>query len=475
MKIPALWQTMVFFLAVHLMMALAIPLVHDEAYYALWAKVPSAGYYDHPPMIAWWIWAGEQIFGHNRFGVRVFSLLAVWLATPMVWRIGWLATQKRETARLAAFLFNTMLLVLVLGFTATPDAPSVFFWTAAIWALFEARHNGGPWWPATGLFLGLGVLSKFTNLFLGVGAVGWLVLTSEGRGALRKPCVWVAALLGIAVLGPFIWWNYQNGWLGLERQFGRIGSAQGHEAAGWRTMAEYVLSTFLLITPLVALGALKGMRRPSSAATLLLWASLPLILFLFYHARGASIHANWLFPVYPPISVLAAMGLDARPTRAIGWNTAGSFAIAALAFALALWPGKPVFPGNTPPNQTKGWPDLEEDLFRAMREQDARWLAVSGYGLVGQLAFRFPHVPVWGISDLKRYRFRETFPKALCEAKGLFVERAGGPGAFPAGDIFREVGEEFELVRRSAGQKVDSYRLRPVRGIKSPPGFAVCQ
>ena len=30
-------------------------LVPDEAYYWLWSRVPSAGYYDHPPMIAWWI------------------------------------------------------------------------------------------------------------------------------------------------------------------------------------------------------------------------------------------------------------------------------------------------------------------------------------------------------------------------------------------------------------------------------------
>src|SRR3569832_2039249 len=32
-------------------------LVPDETYYWLWAQHPSFGYYDHPPMVAWWIGA----------------------------------------------------------------------------------------------------------------------------------------------------------------------------------------------------------------------------------------------------------------------------------------------------------------------------------------------------------------------------------------------------------------------------------
>nr|QQZ49443.1 hypothetical protein JKL49_20970 [Phenylobacterium glaciei] len=32
-----------------------IHLTEDEAYYRLWAQQLHFGYYDHPPMIAWWI------------------------------------------------------------------------------------------------------------------------------------------------------------------------------------------------------------------------------------------------------------------------------------------------------------------------------------------------------------------------------------------------------------------------------------
>ena len=44
-------------------MAAVLPLTADEAYYWLWSKHLAFGYYDHPPMIAWLIRAGTEIFG----------------------------------------------------------------------------------------------------------------------------------------------------------------------------------------------------------------------------------------------------------------------------------------------------------------------------------------------------------------------------------------------------------------------------
>ena len=32
-----------------------VPLTEDEAYYRLWSARLQMGYFDHPPMIAWWI------------------------------------------------------------------------------------------------------------------------------------------------------------------------------------------------------------------------------------------------------------------------------------------------------------------------------------------------------------------------------------------------------------------------------------
>ncbi|MDN8823160.1 hypothetical protein Q0M41_13995, partial [Staphylococcus aureus] len=63
---PASWRlTALLGAAVVLRLAAAweIPLTEDEAYYRLWAGHLQAGYYDHPPMIAWWIRVGTLVAG----------------------------------------------------------------------------------------------------------------------------------------------------------------------------------------------------------------------------------------------------------------------------------------------------------------------------------------------------------------------------------------------------------------------------
>ena len=62
----------------------SIPLSPDETYYWLWSRVPAAGYFDHPPMVAWWIWASTALFGDNAFGVRALSVVSTGLVSYAV-------------------------------------------------------------------------------------------------------------------------------------------------------------------------------------------------------------------------------------------------------------------------------------------------------------------------------------------------------------------------------------------------------
>ena len=42
-------------LGFRLWIAMALPITADEAYFFWWGRIPDWGYYDHPPMIGWWI------------------------------------------------------------------------------------------------------------------------------------------------------------------------------------------------------------------------------------------------------------------------------------------------------------------------------------------------------------------------------------------------------------------------------------
>src|SRR3546814_15603897 len=59
----------------HLAIAALVPLFDDEAYYALWARDLAPGYYDHPPMIAYMIRTGTNLFGETPLGIRLFPVI----------------------------------------------------------------------------------------------------------------------------------------------------------------------------------------------------------------------------------------------------------------------------------------------------------------------------------------------------------------------------------------------------------------
>src|SRR5207249_1577366 len=115
--------------------------------------------------VAFAIRASTAIFGANEFGVRFFSpVLAAGTSLLLFY--------------LARRLFSTNAgLWLVIALNVTPifnigallmtiDPLSIFFWTAAMfmfWMALEHTPKFSWCWPATGLLVGLGFLSKYTN------------------------------------------------------------------------------------------------------------------------------------------------------------------------------------------------------------------------------------------------------------------------------------------------------------------------
>ena len=75
-----------FLITLRAIMAAALPLSADEAYYWLWSKHLAAGYFDHPPAIAWLIHAGTALFGDTPLGVRFAGLVLSLPASWFVWK-----------------------------------------------------------------------------------------------------------------------------------------------------------------------------------------------------------------------------------------------------------------------------------------------------------------------------------------------------------------------------------------------------
>jgi len=405
-------------LAIRLAVGASVHLTEDEAYYRLWAQAPALGYYDHPPMVAWWIWLGERLAGDTPLGVRLLPALSCALTSLLVYDLCRQGGGAPAEARRATLWFNAMPLVVAGGFLGVPDAPAALFWTLSLWAALRAVGGRSVrWWLVAGAAAGLAALSKYSSLFLGPGLLLWLAATDRGRGALRTPGPWIALGLAGALFGLNVGWNQTHHWLTFAKQFGRIAP---HGFAP-RYLLEFALTQFLLLNPLLAIFLARGRRFAPFALS-----ALPFIAYLVVHSLHDRIQAHWPAPVYPTLATLAATaasGLGGRWARLreltplVGFGMTAAVALYAAAplvgVPLSLDPALPI----------RGWPDFAGRVEALRRGAGAGWIATTSYGLAAQLSDE-PAIgaPVIQISERDRWSGLRTGVQADTRRIGLLVE-----------------------------------------------------
>ena len=394
--------------AARLVAATAIPLTEDEAYYRLWAQHLQAGYFDHPPMIAWWIRLGELVAGDTALGARLVPTLATGLTT---WLVGDLARRLGLSAAAgerAALWYNATFTIALGGMLATPDTPACLFWTVTLWALARRREGGrGAWWLAAGTAGGLACLSKYTGLFLAPGVLAWMLATPGGLAEFRRPWPWLAALCAALAFAPNVAWNATHGWLTFEKQFGRVG-AGAFEPEG---LAEFLLTQVLLLNPLIAglagRGAWlswKGRQRPDATRVLApLAAAAPFILYLAVHSLHDRVQGHWPVVTFGAFAICAAYAAESSPhwlRRAVPVLGLGVSALLLLHLAA---PGLRLG-GSDPALHVRAWPAFASEVEALRTAEDATWVGAQSYGVAAQLAAqRRIRAPIVQIEDRERY------------------------------------------------------------------------
>jgi hypothetical protein len=437
---PSLW--LLGFIALvtlaRLWVAAVVHLTEDEAYYRLWAGSLQFGYYDHPPMIAWWIRAGVTIAGDTALGVRLLPVLSCALSSLIIFDLTQRLGADERTAERATVWYNATLIVGLGGFLAIPDAPAVLFWILAVWCVVRAGEGRpGVWWTLAGIAAGLAAISKYSALFLAPGVVTWMLWKGGGWRSLARPWPWVAALIAAAFFSTNLAWNAAHHWVSFVKQFGRVaphGFAPDH-------LVELVLVEFVLLNPLIAIfagrGVVQSVRRsgPSDGPdlSLLLATSIPFATYLLFHSLHARVEAHWPAPLYPSLAMLAAAAADlARPGGV--WARMRSAAapvgllLSALTMLHLMLPATDIESVADPSLPIRGWPPFAAQVEADRAAHGASWIGTIHYGTDAQLAFEQPAAPVIELMDRDRFPPTDSSWRANLSQPGLVVDlgrRAG--------------------------------------------------
>ena len=434
--------------AVWSLAAWRVPLFPDEMYYWEWSRRLAAGYFDHPPAIAWLIRAGSGVLGDSALGVRLFAvgcgLLTVAAVGAIAARLAGPPAARRAMLLVAALPVMTGAFVL-----ATPDAPLLAGTSWGLYAVLRAADVGAPspaalrWWLAAGLFLGLAGLSKYIAILVPLALAIAFLVHPPLRRHLATPGPWAAAALALAVVSPVVAWNAAHEWASFRFQLAHgLGESSGGSLLGRE--AKLVAGQLLVATPIL-LGflvmatwrGLKGREGTRGAALAAVPATVGLAFVL--SATRRRVEANWLAAAYPAaVALLAAWPLGRRGRawlRAGGLLAAGlsGLLVAHLATSLVPLPGEP---GSL--SQLFDRAAVAAAVERTGLGEDGTRLHFAGnrYQDAASLAFLLPgHPRTFSLnidSRPNQYDLWPSFPAVACAGDDLLLvleDRGDGGGA----------------------------------------------
>ena len=276
-------------------------LFDDEAYYSIYSRYPSWGYFDHPPMIAILIKAGSAIFNHE-FGVRFFIVL---INTATILLIGHLIKPRND--KLFYAILASIGLAQVGGIIAVPDTPLLFFISVffLVYRKFIERMD----WLNT-LSLGVSIALMLYTKYHGI-LIVFFTLFSNLK-LLRLYQTYLVTFIALLLFAPHLYWQYIHDFPSVQYHlFERNASSYR-----FAFTTEYILGQLLLPGPIIGwLFIWFAIRYRSTDLTnrALQFTLVGIYLFFLFSTLKGRVEANWTVAAFVPLIVLSHHYLYTRP------------------------------------------------------------------------------------------------------------------------------------------------------------------
>lgn len=341
-------------------------LAHDEAYYWLFSRNLSWGYFDHPPFVAAVI-AAFSWLPHHELSVRIGFILLQ--AGTLFFLFRMLDKRAWSTALLLLFSFP---LASYSGLLALPDMPLLFMTSVYFYFLREFLSGKKSSVPALGIAIALLLYAKYHGILL-----IFFTMLAIPRIVLRKE-FWMIAAIALVLFAPHIWWQKEHDFATLRYHFLERPSS----SFSFQRILDYV-GTQLALTGLFCgpiLWYLLAKRKPANEfERVLLFVSWGLLVFFLISTFSKKVEANWTISLAVPLILLFADADIWKKNWAKGVLLT-SFAIVLLARVVFLFPLLPL----KRVAEFHGWKTWAVSVAESCSGKD---LVANSYQIASKLSF----------------------------------------------------------------------------------------
>ena len=316
-----LWLLIIISAAARTFIATSIELGNDEVYYRLYAIFPDWSHFDHPLMVGLTI----QFFSFDllldselfiRLGSIVFGAINTWI----IYLIGRTVKNDR-TGFYAALLYTASIYAFIItGVFMLPDTPQNFFWLLSILLMVKtvpmspniSMSGLKIFWM--GFVIGLAILSKYTSVFLWLGA--FLFILIYNRDWLKNKWLYYSLAITAIISLPILIWNIQYDFISFTYHSERVAiNSYTFNPDFFLTelLGEFLYNNpinFILILITLYVIVRKKLLLTKAYTKIILLTSLPLIITFIIFSLFRRTLPHWTAPAYTTLLVLAAAWLD---------------------------------------------------------------------------------------------------------------------------------------------------------------------
>lgn len=281
---------------------------------------------------------GEPVFRYDWTYARLLSVIFSSLTAIIVVLIGWEYVSPIVGIS-SGVIFSMLPFFLGLSQLVTIESILIFFYTASVYAYMKLLENNSiKNIFATGILLGLAILTKFTTVLL-IPLLAWIYLLwywyvgrNQKSSIVNKRLLLILpiALFVVFTVWPMPWFHLKEV---LEQNYqlrvNEAGKSIPEVFFGKLLLVPkaYYVVHFLITTPLVILGLFfLGLKKISDFGvnkknfgrskwifySLVVWFFFPFVLSI-YNFRQHGV--RYIIEIYVPLSLIAAVGFDALVSR----------------------------------------------------------------------------------------------------------------------------------------------------------------
>lgn len=299
---------------------------NDEVYYRLYALYPDWSHFDHPLMVGLVMQLTTiNLLFQSEFFLRLGAVLIGAVNLWIIFKIGQ-QIKDSQTGYYASLLYAASIYAsIITGVFILPDSPQSLFWIWAIYVIIKtiprdpSEAKSGINMLKIGIIIGLGILSKYTTVFLWFGISVYIL--AYNRDWLKSRWLYISVIATFIITLPIIIWNVQNDFISLSFHSERV------DMAGYTINPSYFFTEIggellynnpvnFVIIILSIVAALRGkLSIDKKYIRIILLTGLPLIITFLMFSIFRSILPHWTSPGYNSLIPLAAVYLSQRRSK----------------------------------------------------------------------------------------------------------------------------------------------------------------